>query len=60
MILPGFSIFIISAPKSPRSIVVKGPARILTKNKQSLSSNFLNVHIYMPIKVKEPYLRVYK
>ena len=30
--LPGFSTFIISAPKSPRSIVVKGPARILSKN----------------------------
>lgn len=29
----GFSIFIISAPKSPRSIVIKGPARILVISK---------------------------
>ena len=38
--LPGFSTFIISAPKSPRSIVVNGPARILSAKQKQVFKYF--------------------
>ena len=41
-ILPGFSTLIISAPRSPRSIVANGPARTLFKQKITALILFLN------------------